>query len=287
MRATTRAPRGFGSCTCSIWSRCSTPTVRSGHYRHDTLGQNLNRHYESPDPAAQPSCAAVKALLVAAAKEERLRVLPRPARARQQAGRLRVREQRFGRRRGCGDARVRAVVRSELAALRPEPLQLQPEEHGKRRQKRRLQVRHRARRAFPRDKRARPAPVHRRGQLQLQQVAEPSDGEERRREERRAAGRGRVLLGGSSREPERVSPRKKKTRPEPRPETTRNEKRDHETVRPRDAARRRPRAAVGGAGPARGEPSEPRALERVRIRARRAELGEGCGERRRERRLLR
>ena len=43
-----------------------------GHYRHDTLGQNLNRHYESPDPAAQPSCAAVKALLVAAAKEERL-----------------------------------------------------------------------------------------------------------------------------------------------------------------------------------------------------------------------
>ena len=43
-----------------------------GHYRHDTLGQNLNRHYESPDPAAQPSCAAVKALLTAAAKEERL-----------------------------------------------------------------------------------------------------------------------------------------------------------------------------------------------------------------------
>ena len=43
-----------------------------GHYRHDTLGQNLNRHYESPDPATQPSCAAVKALLVAAAKEERL-----------------------------------------------------------------------------------------------------------------------------------------------------------------------------------------------------------------------
>ena len=43
-----------------------------GHYRHDALGQNLNRHYEKPDPATQPSCHAVKSLLVAAAREGRL-----------------------------------------------------------------------------------------------------------------------------------------------------------------------------------------------------------------------
>jgi hypothetical protein len=43
-----------------------------GHYRHDALGQNLNRHYEKPEISKQPSCAAVKDLLVKAARNGRL-----------------------------------------------------------------------------------------------------------------------------------------------------------------------------------------------------------------------
>ena len=43
-----------------------------GHYRHDALGQNLNRHYEKPEISNQPSCAAVKDLLGKAARNGRL-----------------------------------------------------------------------------------------------------------------------------------------------------------------------------------------------------------------------
>ena len=43
-----------------------------GHFRHDALGQNLNRHYENPDPERQPACYAAKALLTGAARDERL-----------------------------------------------------------------------------------------------------------------------------------------------------------------------------------------------------------------------
>ena len=41
--------------------------VAEGHYRTDTLGQNLNRHYSAPDLAAQPAVVAVSTLLKAAA----------------------------------------------------------------------------------------------------------------------------------------------------------------------------------------------------------------------------
>jgi len=34
--------------------------VSRGHFRFDTLGQNLNRHYENPDFEKQPSIYAVK-----------------------------------------------------------------------------------------------------------------------------------------------------------------------------------------------------------------------------------
>ena len=37
--------------------------VARGHFRFDTLGQNLNRHYEYPDPAKQPSIYAVKEVI--------------------------------------------------------------------------------------------------------------------------------------------------------------------------------------------------------------------------------
>lgn len=37
--------------------------VYHGHYRMDTLTQNLNRYYIDPDVARQPSCYAVKKLL--------------------------------------------------------------------------------------------------------------------------------------------------------------------------------------------------------------------------------
>lgn len=34
--------------------------VARGHFRFDTLGQNLNRHYEDPDPLKQPAIYAVR-----------------------------------------------------------------------------------------------------------------------------------------------------------------------------------------------------------------------------------
>jgi cytosolic carboxypeptidase protein 5 len=37
--------------------------VARGHFRFDTLGQNLNRHYENPDPLMQPSIYAVKQVI--------------------------------------------------------------------------------------------------------------------------------------------------------------------------------------------------------------------------------
>lgn len=37
--------------------------VARGHFRFDTLGQNLNRHYEDPDPAKQPAIYAVKQVI--------------------------------------------------------------------------------------------------------------------------------------------------------------------------------------------------------------------------------
>jgi len=37
--------------------------VALGHYRANTLGQNLNRFYSNPEPLEQPAIAAVKALL--------------------------------------------------------------------------------------------------------------------------------------------------------------------------------------------------------------------------------
>lgn len=37
--------------------------VARGHYRLDTLGQNLNRFYENPDPQKQPSIFAAKTLV--------------------------------------------------------------------------------------------------------------------------------------------------------------------------------------------------------------------------------
>ena len=239
------------------------------------LGQNLNRHYESPTRRRGHGAAVRRSWWRRRGKSGRV-YLDLHAHANKRASSRSGTHLADG---GWRRARTRSCA-SELAALRPEPLQLQPEEHERRQNGDCKSGTGRV--ALPWTGAS--APVHRRGQLQLQQVAEPSDGEERRREERRAAGRGRVLLGGSSREPPRCVSRRDPSRDPKRPET---KKRDHETVRPRDAARRRPRAAVGGAGPARGEPSEPRALERVRIRARRAELGEGRGERRRERRLLR
>ena len=37
--------------------------VARGHYRFDTLGQNLNRHYEDPEFDKQPSIYAVKEVI--------------------------------------------------------------------------------------------------------------------------------------------------------------------------------------------------------------------------------
>ena len=37
--------------------------VARGHYRFDTLGQNLNRHYDDPDFFKQPSIYAVKEVI--------------------------------------------------------------------------------------------------------------------------------------------------------------------------------------------------------------------------------
>lgn len=37
--------------------------VARGHFRFDTLGQNLNRHYDFPDFEKQPSIYAVKAVI--------------------------------------------------------------------------------------------------------------------------------------------------------------------------------------------------------------------------------
>jgi hypothetical protein len=36
--------------------------VYHGHYRMDTLNQNLNRFYSNPDPSKQPSSYALKKL---------------------------------------------------------------------------------------------------------------------------------------------------------------------------------------------------------------------------------
>lgn len=37
--------------------------VARGYYRFDTLGQNLNRYYESPDRERQPAIYAVKQVI--------------------------------------------------------------------------------------------------------------------------------------------------------------------------------------------------------------------------------
>jgi murein tripeptide amidase MpaA len=37
--------------------------VARGYYRLDTLGQNLNRFYSSPDPVLQPTIFAVKQVI--------------------------------------------------------------------------------------------------------------------------------------------------------------------------------------------------------------------------------
>jgi len=34
--------------------------VYNGHYRMDTINQNLNRYYDKPDPEKQPSCFAIR-----------------------------------------------------------------------------------------------------------------------------------------------------------------------------------------------------------------------------------
>jgi murein tripeptide amidase MpaA len=38
--------------------------VAKGHYRLDSLGQNLNRYYDSPDPFRQPTIFAIKQYLL-------------------------------------------------------------------------------------------------------------------------------------------------------------------------------------------------------------------------------
>ncbi len=38
--------------------------VARGHYRTDTLGQNLNRFYDNPDPVTQPAIFAIRSLIL-------------------------------------------------------------------------------------------------------------------------------------------------------------------------------------------------------------------------------
>lgn len=46
--------------------------VFNGHFRQDTMGQNLNRHYQSPSRRFQPGVFAVKSLLTRIARAGKL-----------------------------------------------------------------------------------------------------------------------------------------------------------------------------------------------------------------------
>jgi murein tripeptide amidase MpaA len=46
--------------------------VSNGHCRMDSLNQNLNRFYKSPDPIKQPSCYSVKKLCEHFNRDKRL-----------------------------------------------------------------------------------------------------------------------------------------------------------------------------------------------------------------------
>ena len=46
--------------------------VSRGHCRMDSLNQNLNRYYSTPDPERQPSCLAIRKLCEHYTKDKRL-----------------------------------------------------------------------------------------------------------------------------------------------------------------------------------------------------------------------
>ena len=80
-----------------------------GHFRNDTLGQNLNRCYESPCEKTQPAIAAVRALLTRHARRAKTRDAERDTRAERVPD-----EKRFP---GAVDVPTRAVASDAFEAI--------------------------------------------------------------------------------------------------------------------------------------------------------------------------